>query len=464
MNESSRKTWLAWTTRAVVVLLILAVGIGITYTLQTTAPTTETAAPKTTLPQVKVFSARAVQLQRQWNGFGNARALDSADVPARVAAIVKDKSPALLPGTPIHFGDTVVLLDDSDYLKQRAIAKEKLDDLQAQLTTLDIEEKRLKERIAIDEMEVQIASNELKRVEDVFKGAAGKPRELDAARQSLLIVERGLLQSREMLDKFPPRRLQWQAALNTQQQQYELADLNVKRCRITSPIDGVIQSIDVEIGENVALGQRVARVVNPAKIEVAVQLPAAARHQVLVGSTVELQSSSDSKLLCEAKVRRLSPEDDAATRTMTAYIEVDQTERLKATGPGATDQLITPGQFLSATAWSDQVEMRWVVPRRSIRTGRIMVVEEGLVRSRVVAIDYLSEKKLPEFGLPDDQWAVLLKNAQPLKEGELVIVNASIAVRDGDHVTPVLPKEPETTPPPEATTLKPEANRAEAKP
>ena len=464
MRDTSKQAWQPWVLRLVAVVLILAAGFGIASLLKKTAPEAESEAPTVSLPQVKVFAAQQVELRRQWNGFGTARALESADVPARVTALVKKKSPTLLPGTAVSTTTTLVELDDSDFQKQLAIVNERIADLNAQLAALDIEEARQKERVALDEKELVIATNEFMRVEEVYKNVAGNPRELDVAKQGVLRAERALLQSKEMLDQFAPRRLSWQAAMNAQERQKELAELNVQRCTIKSPIDGIIQSIDVEEGENIAAGQRVARVVNLSKVEVAVQLPAAARTEVIVGSHVELFSSNADTMLCKAKVSRLSPEDDLTTRTMTVYVEVDQSDRAKQPNAAADPQFITPGQFLSAVAQSSTAETRWVVPRRSIRTGRVLVVSDDVVRARPVTIDYLAEQDLPQFKLPDRQWAVLVNNSQPLSDGEKVIVNASIAVRDGDKVQPVLPGETPAPVKPESaskTSGEPEARRAQ---
>lgn len=73
-----------------------------------------------------------------------------------------------------------------------------------------------------------------------------------------------------------------------------------------------------------------------------------------------------------------------------------------------------------------------------MRSERLLLVKDGAIASRPVKIDFVHEGAFAFTALPDDQWAVLVSHSQPLHDGELVVVNASIAMRDGDRVAPML--------------------------
>src|SRR5690606_25624253 len=122
------------------------------------------------------------------------------------------------------------------------------------------------------------------------------------------------------------------AALDAQRQglaaRLATAVKNVERCTVTSPMDGIIEAIDVEEGENLTPGQRVARIVDPRIIEVPLQLPASARNEVEVGNTVSI-TMRNMPPDCPpwvAPITRLGIHNDTQTRTFTAYARLDQTD------------------------------------------------------------------------------------------------------------------------------------------
>lgn len=443
MPSERRYPWIAWTTRGLSAVVVFAIAIAITMALKATAPKSGEVQAAAALQPVKVFEARAVPMQRQWRGYGVAAALDRADVPARITATVISIPVTVQAGRAIGEGQTIALLDGTDFRQQLELTTQRIAELDALLAQIEIEATRYQERLKIETDDVKLTDNEVKRIEGLLKVDAAKQFELDAAKRAANAAQRAELSTRELLDKITPRKTAWQALRDGQEASKKIAQENLDRCTIKSPLAGVLQSVDVKVGESLAPGQRVARVVSLARIEVPVQLPVAARRDVLVGGRIALRASNDTDHCWEAKVARLSPEDDASTRTMTAFVEVDQTESAKQFGTASASRLLSPGQFVSAAAWSEVIEPRWVVPRRSIRAGRILAVTDGIVTSRPVTIDYLSEGALPQLGVPDDQWAVLVNDAHSLKAGELIVLNASIAVRDGDKVEPMLPK-PET--------------------
>jgi hypothetical protein len=116
---------------------------------------------------------------------------------------------------------------------------------------------------------------------------------------------------------------------------------------------------------------------------------------------------------------------------MVAYIDINQSAR--------QSQEVPPGLFLRGEVKSLQEERaRWVVPRRSIREDRILVVRDGIIRSIPVAIEYSVTGELPEFGLPDQDWAVL---ETLLNQGDAIVVDPGGSLRDGMRVRSILSNE-----------------------
>ena len=426
-------------TRTGIAMAVLVVAVLVFLALKYTAPKPATVDSDQSLPRAVVVAAAKVPVQRRWQGYGTARAINSANVPARVTATVVEIPNAVDDGAPVAKGQLLVRLDDSDFRRQFEIAQQNLAELVSQLAIMDIEQKRLAERLELETKDMALARTELERVESLIDRSVSNPRELDGAKRSLIAAQRTHLLTVEMLDKLAPRRRQLIAQQKALQSSADLAKQSLDRCEIVSPLDGVLQSVDVEVGENVVSGQRVARVVDLRRIELPLRLPASARADVAVGNIVLLKATNQTNLSWQARVSRIAPEDDASTRTATVFVEVDQSDAVaKPADNSDATGLLAPGVFLAGVVTSDLAQDRWVLPRRSVRSGRIFVVEGNKVYSRQARVDFLIEGLMPSFGLSDDQWAVLETDASMLHAGELVLVNAAASVQDGDQVEPVL--------------------------
>lgn len=79
-------------------LILLVVAVGVFRWLERTRPEPGQVDPESIRPRVAVLELRPMAVERTWTGFGTARAMDAADVPARVTATVLEIPPASKPG------------------------------------------------------------------------------------------------------------------------------------------------------------------------------------------------------------------------------------------------------------------------------------------------------------------------------------------------------------------------------
>lgn len=433
MEESLRSALIARTTRAVVAILVLLIGAGVGALLIWTAPMVAPASLTGEAPQVVVLEARPIPVQRQWQGYGTAEAKDSANVPVRVTATVERIPPEVLAGATVTRGQTLAQFEASDFQRQVEIAEQNVIELEAQLQMLAFERQRLTAQIHLEHENVATWEAEFKRVQALVNQGAGKPREVEVAQRSLNAARTVWLQVTQALDNLEPQQAQLLARLEAQRASLALAQLNLQRCTVTSPLDGLLQAVDVEVGENLTAGQRVARVVNLTIIEIPLRLPAAARMSVRLGNRVDLRPTHAGDYQWSGSIVRIAPENDPTMRTMTVFVEFDQHDLLREEDPNAAT-LLRPGLFVEGVVTTDAVSRQWVVPRRSLRAGRILVVEDGILRSESVQVAYTLAGVLDAWALPDRQWAVL---EQPLADGLLVVLNGSTSLRVGQPVRPV---------------------------
>ncbi len=420
----------AYVVRAVVVVVILLIAFVVFQLLASHKQVIPTVDPEQQRQRVKVLRVEPIPVRRQWVGYGTAEAIEVANVAARVSATVLRIPPNVLEGTEVTRGQVLVELDDSDFRDQLQIAEQNLASINARLTELDIQETTLTERRSVESRDRDLARDELDRVRTLFEKSAANQKDLDAAERSLLAAERTLLQVEEQLRALGPRRQQLLSERAALQAQADIARENLSRCRITSPIDGVVQSVDVKIGETLNIGKRVARIVNLDRIQVPLSLPAHARPHVHVGDTIQLTSAAGENLTWQAVVERIAPEDDPTTRTFSVYGIVTQTNPVDQ-----THVPLYPGVFVRGVVVSDDDVPRLVVPRRSIRTERVTKVVDGVLETRPVREAFLIDDRLPITGLPDVEWAVI---EDGLKPGDLIVVNPVRSLYDGQQVEAVL--------------------------
>ena len=421
-----RKVILSAVTQTVVVLVVLAAAGAVFLLLVRTRPlpvkSDEPPAPR----RVEVMQARAVPVRRQWQGFGTAAARDKADIPAEVTAVVVEIPPRIVVGTAVEQGEILCRLDDTDFVAQQEISTQRITDIEAQLAQLVFEESSWKRRLELAQEDVKLAEADYARVRQALARQAARQREVDQVQRALLAVVRIEVAAREQLDRISPRRSQMQARKAEQAAALRLATKNVERCTIRSPLTGIIAAGDIEVGESVAPGQRIGYVVSLAHMEVPLRLPASARPAVSVGDEVLLGSDDPAGQSWVGEVTRISPGDDASTRTMAVYVELQQ----DPDDPGR----LAPGRFVRGTVISRHAELRYVVPRRSLLGDRLLVIEDGVVRSRSVHVDFHVQGQFEQLGVIAEQWAVL---AEPLAEGSNVVVNAARSLSEGLKVEPI---------------------------
>jgi RND family efflux transporter MFP subunit len=417
-----RNTVIAITTRVVVSLALIAAAAAVFQVLKHTRKQPAMVHQDAAAVQIAVMEAHPVMVRRQWEGFGTARPApgNAANVPAQVRGIVVDVPRTTVAGAIVERDQVLVTLDPTDFEHEVAIITERIAETEAQLTQLLIELESTQRRLELAESDVQLAQSDLERVERALAVGGATQREVDQLRQVLSAAIRNEIAAREQLERIQPRRHQFEALASQHRAALRLAQRNLDRTTIRSPIDGVLQSVEVEPGEAVHVDQQIARVVNLRRIEVPLRLPASARSHLSAGSEVGLRPARAASNHWQATISRIAPEDDFATRTVTVYVELEQ-------NPGAA-HVLAPGQFVHGVVEAARPQERWVVPRRAVQGDRVRLIEDGLVRSRAIAVDFHLRQDLPELGLDEALWAVL---REPLPPRALIVLDGTRRLADG---------------------------------
>lgn len=434
--------------RIVVGLAILGAGFGIAAMLVATRPTPPRAVrPEPTL-QVRTLLATADDVPRRWRGYGTARAMNTARIPAQVAGVVVERPASVEPGMPIggeadlalarlpsdpgallarlretSSGALLVRIDPSDYLARLESALQQASATQAQIASLDVQSARLAEMLALSRDERQIQQRELARAIAANEQGGGNETEIERRRTAVLVAQRSETNLLEQLDLIEPRRSELLARLRDQRAAAELARLNLARTVVTSPIAGTIQEVMARPGEWLPAGAAVAQVTDLSRVEVPLRLPIAAAAAVAVGDRADLRTDSAEPRAWSGKVVRIAPEADPQTRTFTAFVEVEQ-------DPGSASPLL-PGQFVVGAVRTGRTERVMLVPRRAVEDDHVYVAATAedpdgrslhVARRIPVSVLFHIVGDMPDLDPVETQWSAL-RIGERLRLGDPVIVS-----------------------------------------
>lgn len=430
-GESDRVRGLAAGVRIGLIVLVLVVGFVITGALVSTKPKSKIRTEPLPPVLVRAVPAEPRSVDRVWEGFGTVRSMRRAQVRAEVSGRVVERPAAVEPGRRVDAGALLVALDETDYRSALTRAEQAAKALRAQLDGLAVDVERWSTQIDLIGEEIAAAERDLDRTRQAMDLGAGSPGEIDAKTTALRRAQREQDGLRQQLESVPARRLALEAELAGRVADQRVASENLSRARVASPIAGEIQEVGPRVGDWVGAGTAVATVVDLARVEIPLSLPQSAASWVHAGDAVSVWlGEAVGEPTHTGKVTRLSPEADASNRTITVFVEVEQE-------PEASDRLL-PGAFVHGRVRTPDPVRRVVLPRRAIRSGRVMVIEtdkQGVRRVRVHPVEtgYAIDGRLPEVDPVETEWVVLAPGTEP-PAGSPVAVTALEQLRPGARV------------------------------
>ncbi len=409
--------------------MLLLLALGVFGVLRSTAPQAPTSETVEIVPQVEVIQVKAVDAPRVWYGYGTARAKRSADVPAEVAGLVVDRPKDIEPGMAVEADGLLLRLESQDFSDRVDEIRAQLTAIEADIDGLDAEFESLQDSRTLARRSVELVQQELQRFIDARESAGVNQVEIDRLNRQVAEFEERVEGLDRQIELIPSRRARLEATAGQFRAALRQAELNVRRTEIRSPLTGVLQFVDLEEGERATPGQRAARVVDLRVIEVPVRVPVSAAQALRAGDPVSLTTRADGPAW-KGYIERIAPEADAQTRTMTAFVVVEQE------GIVGDARTLLPGQYMTARLSTASTSARTVVPRSSIRDDRMLLVDsEQRVRPTDVRVAFFIEARYPEIHPAETQWAVLDSD---VPEGARLILAQTDALRDGMRVEAVL--------------------------
>ena len=380
---------------------------------------------------VLTMSVAPREVTRVWSGYGTARSMQAVDVSSQVTARVTQRPERIEAGQSVRKGEVIVRLDPTDFEQRVEQATRRIQSLEAQLASLDIEERRTKEQAELAVRQTEIAEREYRRAVDAFEDGAGTQNEVEARLTAFMAASRDSAAIAQRSEQIPARRDGIEADLAAQRASLQIEQTDLERTAIVSPIDGVLQDVMAREGERLAPGAVVARVVDLSKIETPVRLPMGAQRDVRIGNSVALRTDGEGQREWTGIVSRIAPEADAATRSFTVFVEVEQRSGAEIIAE-EDGRVLLPGQFVIADIRPESTSRRMIAPRRAVSGDRVLVARETedgwIAKSIAVRVGFAVDGAFPGLHPSETQWLVVEEGLEP---SDRLIVSNLDAITDG---------------------------------
>lgn len=424
-------TWLRVLISVVVMVALMAVaGQAFSY-LTSTKPTATKTSVTALPPLVDVIRVDPTDVRETYLGYGTARAEREATVAAEVMGRIVSVPGEIDDGNFVEQGAVLAEVDKRDYENALELAQAQLADIDARLETLDVEKSNNEQLIEIAERELQVSEAEYQRIKSLRESGNASKKELDFSRLAAEQSRRQLQTLRNAVALIPVRKAELRATKAAREVEIERARINLTKATIRAPISGQLDQLFVDSGDMTMQGAQVARIINTDLIEVPVELPLAVRNKVKIGAIVSMWMDSATDERWMARVVRLAPIANEASRTFLAYLEVDNREQ---------ELPLMPGSFITARIDGKMIRDALVIPRGVMVGDDVFVAKDGRVVRKQVTIRALIGDKAVVGGDIEPGDRVITSNLDILFAGSAVRVagDATVDATDGDGTEPAL--------------------------
>ncbi len=358
--------------------------------------------------------------------FGEIVAGRAVDVTPAVGGDVIAVGPGFREGGLVEPGDLLVQIDPFDYeiaLAERsaelAEAEARLAELTARLT-LEVEALTQEEgMVALDEAEVA-------RQQRLVATGAGTQRTLDDARMALLTQRRAITIRTNTIAAEEARLDQQAAIVDRLTARRDRAHRDLERTRLTAPFAGIVDAVAAEEGQRIRADDAVARLIDPARLEVRFLLSERDYGQIvgasdaLIGREAEVTwRIGETALSFPATVERIDGTIQAATGGIDVYARLSDLDTATPIRPGAFVAVALPGRLYPSVA--------------DLPAQALFDTADGPVVYVVDDADRLESRRVALIANVDDR--VLIGDG--LAGGERVVTSRFAGIADGVPVSTV---------------------------
>jgi len=393
------KTLLARLRRVSPPVLVILLGALITAWFVASRPQALTKAPEEKVWPVEVVSVSAIEVQPTLSVFGEVQAAREAELRAMVAGRLVELDQAFRNGNRIEAGAALAVIDPVDYENQLAEQTAELARADAQLGELKRELEWEIELEANAIRQVELAERALARTEQLAATGRESKKVRDDTEVTLAVSQQSRLQRAQTISRLRARIRDQQAAYEKIQAILARAERDLAHTRVVAPFTGHVTDVRLALGQRVAIGETLGRLLSASELEVRFDVPEADFARLLGGDG---QAGADGLIgraldvvwrlgteerVFSAKLARIGAEIDPALGGIELYATL---------APEASARGLRAGAFVEIRIPDVVYRDVYRVPAKALATdGEIYtVVDERLVPVAVEVVRKLGDDVL----------------------------------------------------------------------
>jgi len=252
---------------------VVAIGVAIAAWFVASRPRAVPQPPEEKVWPVSVVEVERVDVQPEIVVYGEVRAVREAELRAEVAGRLVSLSPEFKDGNLIIAGTELALIDPVDYENRLAEQRAERARTAAQLAELRRElewEQRLEENA---ERQVELAERALARLEKLAADGRESRKVRDDGEAALAVSEQTLMQRGQTITRLRTRIDEQEAAYDKAQATLASAERELAKTRIVAPFTGHATDVRLALGQRLAVGERLARLLSASELEVRFEIP-----------------------------------------------------------------------------------------------------------------------------------------------------------------------------------------------
>jgi len=305
-----------------------------------TAPTQELIQKTEKSLSVSVIDVLPQAFTPSYQALGKIESPQLLTLSAQLEGEIVYVNEAFIEGGQLNPGDVIYKIDNNDYLHRLNQRKSELKIAQA--------------NYQIEQGEQKFAE---KQYQQIRNGYTGKTPALQAS----LILRKPQLQKAT-------------ANLAVAQSNVDIAERNLKRCKVISKLRFSVLKKSIVKGSFVNKGQSLGQLAQLSKLRVSLALPSEVVSQVSVNQEVEISTKQSKKY--QAKISQISENLQANSQLQQIYLSIDNPQ-----------QTFILGEFIKARLELNKQQNTLKVPLASLDNGRLWVVNrDSRLLSRAVTI------------------------------------------------------------------------------
>ncbi|MGH9715232.1 MAG: efflux RND transporter periplasmic adaptor subunit [Candidatus Acidiferrales bacterium] len=300
------------------------------------------AAPSVDRSTIWTDTVKRGPMLREVRGLGTLVPETIQVVPAMSAGRVEKRY--VLPGTAVKANTVILLLSDPQLQQETLDAKYQLKGAQAsyEQTKAQLENTLMDKRTTAANVSSEYRTAEMKKETDQQLGKLGLIGQLDVRTTQVqaeeLAKENSLAQEEvnTFATSIPAQLAVSQASVDQKQAMYGLKKSQLDNLQVRAGIDGVLQELDVDVGQQVTEGTVLAKVAQPTQLKASLQIAETQAKDIELGQKASIDTHNG---IIPGHVMRIDPSVVNGTRTVDVKLD-------GALPPGAVPDLSVEGTIL----------------------------------------------------------------------------------------------------------------------